>query len=656
VILRVFIADIKLVSKRTKRRRTQRKVDAFFRKLQENQSDVNICPEHDSTYEASLDCDQHLGNAQSTLHFDQQESNEFAARISEASDEDAAAEIIESDARCPPFYQSLPAAADNSIADEQFPIDQRDVYDDQDEMSDPEDSDESDTLSDNPDDVPSLSEQLAAWYLSFEHCVSREALKALLTVLRGFDLEVPKDPRTLVKTPRKYKILHVAGGKYHHFGLVESVCNCIKQLPVDFIAPSELSLFVNVDGLPLFKSSGMQLWPIMGKLDGFPTGPFLIGLWAGSKKPTDADAFLEDFVNDVQAVKDGGFCFNGRRYQISLDGFICDAPARQYLKKVKPHTGFSSCERCTSEGDSVNSCIVFDEMGTLRTDESFKNQSDPVHHVGISPLVRIGVDCVLQFILDYMHLVCLGVCRRMVFAWMHQYRRHFATRISARVMNAISERLTHLAENKHVPREFARKPRSLFEYKRWKATEWRQFLLYTGPVVLLGLINEPVYENFLRLSVAMTILLDPKLAKAHADYAEKLMQQFVRDYRSVYGVDMVVYNVHCLLHIAQDARKFGHLDNVSAFPFESYLGRLKRKVKRPFDPLPQIVRRTYERQSHSRPMASASSSLGMKELHRSGPLPDDLYDAHQFLHYDGANFRVSCVSGDNCFELNSHII
>lgn len=41
----------------------------------------------------------------------------------------------------------------------------------------------------------------------------------------------------------------------------------------------------------------------------------------------------------------------------------------------------------------------------------------------------------------------------------------------------------------------------------------------------------------------------------------------------------VTYNVHGLLHLAGDCAKFGKLDSFSAFKFESYLGKLKRKLR-----------------------------------------------------------------------------
>ena len=51
---------------------------------------------------------------------------------------------------------------------------------------------------------------------------------------------------------------------------------------------------------------------------------------------------------------------------------------------------------------------------------------------------------------------------------------------------------------------------------------------------------------------------------------------------------MLVYNVHGLVQLAEDASRFGCLDNISAFPFENFLGKLKRMVRKPSFPLEQV--------------------------------------------------------------------
>ena len=43
----------------------------------------------------------------------------------------------------------------------------------------------------------------------------------------------------------------------------------------------------------------------------------------------------------------------------------------------------------------------------------------------------------------------------------------------------------------------------------------------------------------------------------------------------IYGEVALVYNMHNLLHVVDDARLLGALDNFSAFPFESMLGKMK---------------------------------------------------------------------------------
>lgn len=50
----------------------------------------------------------------------------------------------------------------------------------------------------------------------------------------------------------------------------------------------------------------------------------------------------------------------------------------------------------------------------IRIDESFANRNQPNHN---SPLEELGIGMVSQFLLDGMHLVYLGVFRRLLLVW-----------------------------------------------------------------------------------------------------------------------------------------------------------------------------------------------------------------------------------------------
>lgn len=102
-----------------------------------------------------------------------------------------------------------------------------------------------------------------------------------------------------------------------------------------------------------------------------------------------------------------------------------------------------------------------------------------------------------------MHVVCLGVMRKLFCAWC---QKNFA------YVNSIT---------KLVPREFARRPRGLDESLRWKATQLRLFLLYTGPVTLREICPKPFYEHFMVLHTAIKILVDKNLAERFNGYAQQ---------------------------------------------------------------------------------------------------------------------------------------
>lgn len=55
--------------------------------------------------------------------------------------------------------------------------------------------------------------------------------------------------------------------------------------------------------------------------------------------------------------------------------------------------------------------------------------------------------------------------------------------------------------------------------------------------------------------------------------------------------------VHNLIHLVDSCKLYGALDTFSAFPFESFLGQIKKLVRSSYRPFEQICNRIYERYS-----------------------------------------------------------
>ena len=200
----------------------------------------------------------------------------------------------------------------------------------------------------------------------------------------------------------------------------------------------------------------------------------------------------------------------------------------------------------------------------------------------------------------------------------------------------------------YISREFSRKPCALFELKQWKVTELRQFLLYTGPVILKKVFPKTMYKHFLYLSIAIRILLSSSLIQYYTDYAGQLLQYFVQIFSDIYDKDQIVYNVHSLIHLADDAKQFDVLDNFSSLKYESYLGRLKKLVRSPHAPCVQIVKRIFEIQSQN------SNKLLIPEVkfskpHMNGPLFVSYASCVQYKQCQMSKYFISITVGDNCF-------
>lgn len=189
-------------------------------------------------------------------------------------------------------------------------------------------SDENVTSDDNDmqEQIPDLAAELAGWATSSE--CTRSSLDALLEILRKQGLRLPKDSRTLLKTPRSINTIKKCGGNYLYLGLETGLLKVVSENLDHFKNVHEILLSINIDGLPLFKSSGIQLWPILCSMKKFE--PFVVAVYCSDSKPTSVDEYLYDFLSEFTDLQHNGINVNEEIgvLRVKIRAFVCDAPAR----------------------------------------------------------------------------------------------------------------------------------------------------------------------------------------------------------------------------------------------------------------------------------------------------------------------------------------
>jgi len=512
---------------------------------------------------------------------------------------------------------------------------------------------ESDSDFDDVEDVrieenANVSEKLASWVGQYN--ISHAATNALLAILKPLLPSLPGDVRTLRKTPTLHQLRPISGGHYYHLGLVNGLLYLLQHTDTKV---DHIELQVNVDGIPLYKSSSTSLWPILVYVRNMKfSEPFVVGIFCGREKPGSAAEYVKEFVDEAFHVMQHGLVVDEKTITVTIHSFICDAPARAFLKGTKSHSGYSSCEKCTVHGIYDHKVIFPITECPLRTDSSFNNMEDEQHHHCACPLHPLQVGFVTQFGLDYMHMACLGVMRRLLLYWKGPIGP-IEVRLGRQMICNVSSRLLRISS--YAPVEFARKPRTVDEVMRWKATEFREFIMYSGFIVVQHILNDKLYDHFMLLFISMRILACPRLSSYYTNYAHELLVKFVSDAKILYGNDIMVYNVHCLLHLANDVKNLGCLDDFSAFRFENYLGQLKKLVHKPQQPLQQIVRRLQEQRLLGVCKMDSFSGPKTRIEHHDGPLMTCYRHSTQFRQVQTEKWLLSVSIGNNCVLVDDNM-
>lgn len=128
----------------------------------------------------------------------------------------------------------------------------------------------------------------------------------MLNILRSEGHDLPKDARTLLgRSRRSSNITSCGSGDYLHYGFEKALTNIMNEQMPETLMEVNILVDLNIDGLPLAKSSKSQLWPILGKIvSPFKSRVFFIGAYHGNVKPSSfVHEFLDSFIQEFKDIK-----------------------------------------------------------------------------------------------------------------------------------------------------------------------------------------------------------------------------------------------------------------------------------------------------------------------------------------------------------------
>lgn len=167
--------------------------------------------------------------------------------------------------------------------------------------------------------------------------------------------------------------------------------------------------------------------------------------------------------------------------------------------------------------------------------------------------------------------------------------------------------------------------------------------------MLKNILKKDVFLNFLSLHIAITILASPILSKHidNIDYAQSLLEYFINTFTQIYGEKYVSHNIYNLLHICADVKKYGPIDEFSAFPFENHMTYLKILIYKPDKSLQQLVKRYAEIKMlglKASNRVNFHDHMRFKKSHKTGPLNDGYNIASQFKILQNNSYSIHCAN------------
>ena len=378
--------------------------------------------------------------------------------------------------------------------------------------------------------------------------------------------------------------------------------------------PTSLSLNFSLDGAQLFKSSKKAFWPLQLHLNCLTEKirfkhPILTALWQTEKEPSPAmlDLILKTLKIQCEEInnKGGVEIINietnkTTKKNVSLYCGCVDSVARPIMQNRFQFNAHFGCSYCYHGGEYFARSMRYPNLlkdPKLRTHKSHlkdikrlkkqvlkasKNSSKkPTGYRGVKGKALLQqiltCDIVWSLPIDYLHATLLGVVKQL-----HKFWKKLLSKAD---YAKIKERMSHVKLSKSLSRSL----RSLDYASKYKALEWKLWLLFVSVPCLEGILEADKFHSYLLLVDSIFTLLKEAIPVKELKDKDYELLKFVGECELFYGKQFLTFNTHILRHYVDSVRKTGPLWANSAFPFESAIGKFIQQINAPNGCLKQIA-------------------------------------------------------------------
>jgi len=173
-------------------------------------------------------------------------------------------------------------------------------------------------------------------------------------------------------------------------------------------------------------------------------------------------------------------------------------------------------------------------------------------------------------------------------------------------------------------------------------------MFYDGLFIFSKVFRQQIYRLCLLLHCGLYILASPSVYLQFNEIADFILRTFVKQSKSLFGQELLTYNVHSLSHLALECKSQGCLDSFSAFKYENYLYAINGCLQSHYRPLEQLANRYSEAKTHlTKPVKCMK--IRLRFLPRGdGVLKDRPVEQYSLLKIGNTTLKIDKLA-DHCF-------